>query len=93
MHNLAIKHFAVGVFVAFDAVAAPGAPLFEEEGCTMSLSLLLDVERPFFFHRTGLGTTLATDNYPVDVLQVKLTEIFEKRFTREEANGSRCYAA
>ena len=78
------------MFVALDTVAAPGAPLFEEEGGSVSLGLLLDVECPFFFHRTCFGTTLATDNYPVDILQVKLTEIFQKRFTREETDGSRC---
>ena len=32
LHHLAIKHFTVGVFVALDTVAAPSAPLFEEEG-------------------------------------------------------------
>jgi len=31
LHHLAIKHFTVGVFVALDTVAAPSAPLFEEE--------------------------------------------------------------
>ena len=37
LHNLAIKHFAVGMFVTFDADATPGAPLFEEEGGSVNL--------------------------------------------------------
>ena len=49
------------MLVALDAVAAPGAPLLEEEGCSMGFGLLLDVERLFFFHRAGLGAAPASD--------------------------------
>ena len=61
LHDLTTKHFAVGVFVALDAVAAPGVPLLEERGCSVSFGLLLDVERLFFFHWAGLGAAPASD--------------------------------
>ena len=57
MHHLAIKHFAVGMFVTFDAVATPSAPLLKEEGGMLGFGLTFDIKRPLFFHVTsGTGT-------------------------------------
>ena len=46
------------MFVAFDAVATPGAPLFEEEGVTVSFGLLLNVECPIYNEVTVLSLHL-----------------------------------
>ena len=70
LHHFAIEHFAVGVFVALDAVAAPGAPLLEEKGCTVSLYLLLDIDHPLQPHRASLGSTLTTYDNPVNAAKV-----------------------
>jgi hypothetical protein len=50
LHHLAIKHFTVGVFVALDTVAAPSAPLFEEEGGSgMTGTWYVSYPASFFF--------------------------------------------
>ena len=78
---------AIGVFVAFDAVATPGAPLFEEERDVMTFGQLAEVHHPLFLHRSSLRATLATHYHPVDTRQVHITKVFQQRLTRQETDG------
>ncbi len=76
MHHFSAENFAVGVLVALDTVAAPGTPLLKEEGGMLGFRLTFDIKRPFFSHRTCLWTALATNNYPVDSIEIELAEVF-----------------
>lgn len=72
-----LKEPAVGVLDALHAVGTPGAPLLEEEGGTLPLHLVADVQHPLFLHRPGLGTALTSYYDPVDTVEVEITQILK----------------
>jgi len=53
-----LQHFSIGMFIPFHAIAAPGAPLFEEKGRALFFALCLNLQYPFFFHGSGFGSAL-----------------------------------
>lgn len=89
LKNLPINAFSVGMLVSFNAIAAPGSPLFEEEFGVLAFGLRLDLKDPFFAHGTGFWAAFSADDNPVDVLQVKFTEAFNEGFAGKESNGGR----
>lgn len=84
LYDFTEEQLAVGMLVALDAVAAPSAPLFEEEGGAMLFNLLFDVDDPIQQHGTGLGAALATHDNPVDATKVQLTQILNQRLAGEK---------
>src|SRR5713226_3292904 len=54
---------------------ANAAPLLEEEGNSALLALIPKGQNPFFLHRPGASSALATDNHPVDTSQVQFAEV------------------
>lgn len=75
------------MLVALDAILAPGAPLLEEEGGVGSVGLGEEAEGPFFLHGTGVRTTFATYDDPMDASEVEGAEVFEEGFAGEETDG------
>src|SRR5262245_16319298 len=61
------------------------APLLEEERHLGSFALIANVEHPFLAHRPGAGPRFATDDDPVDVLQVEIRYRPQQRFDRQES--------
>jgi len=77
------------MLVSFDAIASPGAPLFEEECGALAVGLGLDLEDPFLAHGAGFWATFSANDNPVDVFQVKIAEAFKEGFAGKESNGGR----
>ena len=59
---------------------ANSSPLLEKERDTAPLALVPKRQDPFFLHRPGAGTTLATDNHPIDTAQIYSAQVFQQRF-------------
>ena len=87
LHHLAFEFLAIGVLGALHTVASPCAPLLEEEGDTMTLGKLAQIEHPLLVHWTGSGTALASNDHPLDASEVEIAKVFEQGFAREETHG------
>jgi hypothetical protein len=59
-----IEFAACGFLVA-------AAPLFEEEGDVILVTLVADRRHPFLFHRSGMDAAFAADDHPVDPFDVQ----------------------
>src|SRR5215831_11643758 len=65
------------------------SPLLKKERDIGITALFAHGENPFFTHWTCSGATLSTNDYPSDAIEVESTQIFQKGFNREKANGCR----
>ena len=92
LHHLAFEFLAVGMLGALHSVATPCAPLLEEEGDTMALGKLAQIEHPRLEHGTGIGTALAPDDHPLYASEIEVAKVFEQRFAREESHRGILYA-
>ena len=63
------------------------SPLLEEERDTGASALIADRQYPILSHWSRPGAALATDDDPVDPLEVDSSEIFKQRFDGEEADA------
>ncbi len=52
LYYMPIQFFSICMFIAFNAIRSPCAPLFEKECCFLFLCLLINIANPFRLHRT-----------------------------------------
>src|SRR5579883_1170282 len=60
------------------------APLLEEESNLCGFALLADAMNPAGLHRAGAVAALAANDYPVNPVQLNLSEILQQRLDRQE---------
>ena len=71
---------SIFLLCAFLPIRAPAAPLFEEKGDVLFFALPLDIHDPLRLHQPRLRAGFAANDDPVNAGQIKLAQIFEKRF-------------
>src|SRR3989344_9659210 len=63
------------------------SPLFEEEWDSCVDALVFYFENPFFEHRPRTGSTLATDYYPVDTIEIHFPHRSNEGLDRKNAHA------
>src|SRR5215468_6362515 len=81
VYRTARRILIVSVPVEYAAVSnfSESAPLFKEERYSCDLALVAYGHDPLFFHRPCAWATLAAYDHPIDVRQIELPQVFEKR--------------
>lgn len=65
------------------------SPLLKEKRNSLFSALAPDPKHPFLLHRSSVGATFPSDDYPIDAFQVECSNVLEKRLDREEPHGDR----
>jgi hypothetical protein len=65
------------------------SPLLEKEGNAVESALSANGDHPLALHRSCADSTFATNNHPVDSVQIHRAQILQKRLDREKPNSSR----
>ena len=69
----------------FHSVSTPSTPLLKKESCTCgSVTLGFNIQNPVLFHFSGSVSRFSTNDNPVNIRQVKCSQVFQQRLTTEE---------
>src|SRR6266571_4308710 len=84
------------IFIPFKSIQSPSsrfrscpAPLLEEEGYSLILTLATYVSDPLWFNRPMARSTLSPDNSPGNSSQIQWSQLPKKRFETDESDSCR----